>query len=413
MKVLFINRVYPPAEGATGQLLADLALMLVKEGWQITVLTGRTTGALRSEMVNGVRLERVDAMAFTRASHWQRALCYLTLYPALLWRAWRLPRADVVVTMTDPPLLPLLGPLLKEMKGCRLVHWAHDIYPEIAEELGVLAKGGWLAGLGRSGSTWALRQHDRIIVVGRCMKQKLRQRGLSEEAIRLVPNWAAAVRSIEHRANAFRREHGLEGRFVVMYSGNFGWAHSFEPMLEAAARLQSHRPEILFLFVGSGPRLAWIRQQVETRRIHNIHLLPPEPVEKLSQSLSAADLHLVSMQPNLCGLVVPSKLHGILAAGRPSLFLGPKESEAARILEEYRCGSVIETPDGATLAHCLVEWATHPDRLRAAGGRALLAAKHFTIANAARDFREILHQVAGSISLAEEVPQQIPSKTTT
>jgi glycosyltransferase involved in cell wall biosynthesis len=220
VKILFINRVYPPAEGATGQLLADLAPILAEEGWQITVLTSRTTGALRSEIVNGIRLERVGASTFTRASHWGRALCYLTLYPALLWRSLRLPRADVVVTMTDPPLLLLLGPLLKGMKGCRLVHWAHDIYPEIAEELGVLSKGGWLAGLCRSGSTRALRQHDRIIVVGRCMKQKLLQRGLSEKAIRLVPNWASSVRSIEHTANAFRREHGLESRFVVMYSGN-------------------------------------------------------------------------------------------------------------------------------------------------------------------------------------------------
>jgi colanic acid biosynthesis glycosyl transferase WcaI len=394
-------------------LLADLAPMLAQEGWQMTVLTGRTTGALRSEIIDGVRLERVGALTLTRASHWRRALCYLTLHPALLWRALRLPRADVVVTMTDPPLLLLLGPLLKGMKGSRLVHWAQDIYPEIVEELGVLSKGGRLAGLCRRASTWALRRHHRVIVVGRCMKERLLQRGLSGEAICVVPNWASSVRSIEHAANPFRREHGLEGRFVVMYSGNFGWAHAFEPILEAAARLQSHRPEILFLFVGAGPRLAWIRRQVETLRIHNVHFLPPQPVEKLPKSLSAADLHLVSMQPNLCGLVVPSKLYGILAAGRPSIFLGPKESEVARTLEEYCCGSVIEASDGATLAHCLVEWAGNPERLRAAGQRATLAAKHFTSAIAARDFREILHQVTASISRAEEVPQQIPSKTTT
>jgi glycosyltransferase involved in cell wall biosynthesis len=198
-----------------------------------------------------------------------------------------------------------------------------------------------------------------------------------------------------------------------MYSGNFGWAHTFEPILAAAERLQSRYPEILFLFVGSGPRLAWIKQQVETLRIRNVHFLPSQPAKKLSQSLSAADLHLVSMQPNLCGLVVPSKLYGILAAGRPSIFLGPKESEVSRTLEEYRCGSVIEAPDGATLAHCLVEWETHPDRLHAAGRCATLAVKHFTSAVAARDFREILRQVAASISPAEEVPQQIPSKTKT
>ena len=144
--ILFINRVYPPAEGATGTLLAELAGELAQAGWRVTVVTSRTSPQQpRSETVAGVRVERVSGLPFTRASHWRRALSYLSLYPALLWRAWRLPRHEVVVALTDPPLLLVPGALLAWSKRSRLLHWAQDLYPELAEEMGVLRKDGSLA----------------------------------------------------------------------------------------------------------------------------------------------------------------------------------------------------------------------------------------------------------------------------
>jgi len=417
MRALFLNRVYPPADGATGHVLANLAPELVRRGWEVTVVASGVAGsAPRSETVYGVRVERVSACGFTRRSHWKRALSYVTLYPTLLWRVLRLPRADIVVTMTDPPLLLLLGPILKWTKGCRLVHWAQDLYPEVAEELGVLRKGGWLASFCARLSTWAARRHDRIIAVGRCMKERWIARGLKEEIIRVVPNWAAASSShdkgpplpgpllprkeerenhaVANSANPFRREHCGDARFVVMYSGNLGLAHPFEAMLDAATQLNATRPDILFLIVGAGPRLPWVKQQVEERALSNVRQLPPQPADKLAESLGAADLHLVSMQENLCGLVVPSKLYGAMAAGRPCLFLGPRESEAARTLVEHGCGSVLDANDGAGLAHCIGEWSDDANRLRDAGRRAKQASAKFSASNAAEAFHQILLQAA-------------------
>jgi glycosyltransferase involved in cell wall biosynthesis len=395
MRVLFLNRVYPPSDGATGRLLADLAPELVRRGCDVTVVTSHAAGdAPRSAMVEGVRVERVSVLGLNRASHWRRALSYLTVYPALLWRVLRLPRADIVVTMTDPPLLVLLGPVLKWIKGCRLVHWAQDIYPEVAEELGVLPKGGRLATLCAWLSTWASRKHDRIIVVGRCMKERLLRRGLPAASIHVVANWTHHAHPIEHAANPFRREHGLEGRHVVMYSGNLGLAHPFDAILDAAAGLQSTHPEILFLIVGSGPRLAEVKRKAASRSPGNVRFLPPQPPEKLACSLSAADLHLASMLENLCGLVVPSKVYGILAAGRPCLFLGPKACEAARIVEEFRCGSVTDSGDGEALARCIVEWTLDRERLRDASRRAKEAARKFCLDASAPIFHEILLQAA-------------------
>ncbi|MEY2411133.1 MAG: colanic acid biosynthesis glycosyl transferase WcaI [Verrucomicrobiota bacterium] len=395
MKVLFLNRVCPPADGATGRLLAELAPALVRRGCEVTIVTSQAGGnAPASETIDGVHFERVNAARLVRASHWRRALGYLTVYPALLLRVLRLPRADVVVTMTDPPLLALLGPIVRAIKGCRLVHWAQDLYPEVAVELGVLRKEGALARLCTCLSSWAVRQHDRTIVVGRCMKEKLTRRGLPADSIRVIPNWTRSVEPLAHSENRFRREHKLEGRWVVMYSGNLGLAHPFQAVVDAAGFLQSGHPDILFLIVGAGPRLAEVRRDVESRALANVRFLPAQSSENLAHSLGAADLHLASMLENLCGLVVPSKVYGILAAGRPCIFLGPRLCEAARVIDEFQCGAIAASDDGMALARCLVEWSKDPQRCRQAGARASQAATQFSLETAAPLFYETLVEAA-------------------
>lgn len=394
--VLFLNRVYPPAEGATGQLLSELASELVRADWQVTVVTSRTHPHWpRSELVNGVRVERVSGLPFTRASHWRRAVSYLSLYPALLARAMKLPPADVVVTLTDPPLSLLLGPVLKRLRGSRLVHWAQDLYPELAEELGVLRKGGAIARVCRALSTRALRQHNGVVAVGRCMKQRLVARGVSADAIRVIPNWAQGAQAdpVSLAENPFRQAEGWQDRFVVMYSGNLGLAHPFEAMIDAAEQLHSTHPHILFAFVGQGARLPWVKQQVLRRRLANVQFLPSQPLENLPETLGAADIHLASMQGNLGGLVVPSKVYGILGAARPCVFLGPESSEAAQTIRQHQCGDVISHPAGAAVADCLTSWATNRERWATAVRRMTLASAAFRVAPAVAAFEGIFRQL--------------------
>ena len=403
LSLLFLNRVYPPADGATGQLLSELAPALVRQGHQVTVVTSQPGArSVSSETVDGVRVERVNGLPFTRASHWRRALSYLSLYPALLWRALRLPRADVIITMTDPPLLLVLGAVLKTLKGSRHVHWAQDIYPELAEEMDVLPKDGMVARTLRWISTAGLRHADRVIAVGRCMKARLVQRGLSPSAIEVIPNWGHGPDELEAKtraSNPFRIEHGLGDRFVIMYSGNLGLAHPFKAMLDAAERLQATHPQMLFLFVGNGPRLPWVREQVTQRTLENVRFLPFQPREKLAQSLAAADLHLASMLHELCGLVVPSKVYGVLSAGRPCVFLGPEESEAAQFILQNGCGSVLAKATGARLASCLSQWAGDGVMLRETCDRVEAMAGRVSLAAAVRAFSETLAKVGGSNSV--------------
>jgi colanic acid biosynthesis glycosyl transferase WcaI len=378
--VLFVNRVYPPSEGATGEMLATLAEHLAEHGFRVTVATGPCPDRPNDEVVRGVRILRVAGAAtrlrkdLSRTGVVQRVLGYAALYPKLLRRARQSGPVDVVVTKTDPPLLLLLGPLLAR-GGVRLVHWAQDLYPEVAEALGVLAPAGMPARLLRTLSTWALRRSDAVVAIGACMAARLVARGVDPHRIHEIPNWALGeVHPIPHAANAWRREQGLDGCFVVMYSGNMGLAHPFEAMLEAAALLQHEAPEVRFLFVGSGARKAWIEAEAVRRRLANVRVLPFQPKERLAESLSAADLHLVSMEHALDGLVVPSKIYGVAAAGRPCLFLGPGESEAARFIARTDLGTVVPEATGPTLAATIAAWHADPARRVAAGVRAAAGA---------------------------------------
>ena len=445
--IFFLNRVYPPLDGATGQLLAELAPELAKAGCPVTVLTScPSPHAPKSETIAGVLVERVGGLPFTRANHFCRALSYLSLYPLLLCRALQLPRADVVVTLTDPPLQLVLGPILKWCKRSKLVHWAQDVYPELAEELGVLRKNGLLARLLRGLSTWALRRSDHIIAIGHCMKARLVARGVACEQIDVIPNWghaspvATGVRTssssaerqwlkseihqssltlaaAEHEVTSFRQEHDLNGRFVVMYSGNLGLAHPFEAILDAAHQLDRTLPEVLFVFVGGGPRLPWVKERATELQLRNARFLPAQPREKLGQSLAAADVHLASMREDLCGLVVPSKVSGILSVGRPCIFLGPRQSEAAQLIRDYACGTVLERADGALLAECLSAWARDPERLRTAALQSRQAAQHVSLQRALSAFTHLFQAVIASSPTggrnAEMFPVPDPAVATT
>ena len=374
--VLFLNRVYPPTGGATGALLAEMAGALQARGYDVTVVTGPTENG-RASSPSDVRVERVGDTPFTDGSHWQRMQTYVARHAGLIRGTLRVPSPDVIVTKTDPPMLKILGPLLARVTGAQLVHWAQDLYPEVAEAAGVLSENGISAGGLRCASTVALQNHDHIVAVGRCMRERIIERGVAPETVSVIPNWTpSAVASIPHEENAFREEHDLEDRFVVMYSGNLGLAHSFTPILDAAAQLQRTDPAVCILFVGDGPRKSALQGEVAERELDNVRFLPFQPWDRLAESLSAADLHLVTMNPDMEGLVVPSKIYGALRAGRPVLFLGPDGSEAARLVRENDCGTVRPEASGRDVAGAIRRWKAHPDERTTAGRRAMAAVRH-------------------------------------
>lgn len=385
---VFVNRVYPPARGATGEFLRELAEGLAASGARVTVLTGAASGearGLRREVINGVRIVRVWSPPHQRLSHGRRALGYAVLYPQLAWQVFRMGAVDAVISMTDPPLLVAVV-TFAAVRARKRFHWAQDIYPEVAEVLGVVKAGGLIAKLLRAISRWALRRQNKVVVVGRCMDERMRARGVKAEKIKIIPNWSLADSEASGVSATMREELGWGDEFVALYSGNLGLAHDLETLIEAAKRLGSAR--VRMVFAGEGPR--WEETKRAAKDLLQVTFLPPQPREKLGAFLAAADAHLVSVRQGLDGLVVPSKAYGAMASGRPVAYVGPPNSEIARLVKEKGIGVAVENGDAMALAAALSGWDQDRAAADALGKRAQHTAREYTLAAALTKWREVL-----------------------
>lgn len=385
---VFTNRVYPPVGGATGELLKELAEGLVASGARVFVVTSAQDGACASskgEIISGVGVIRVGTAAFTRVSHWRRALSYLGLYPQLMWQVWKLGKVDAVVSMTDPPL-QVAAVTLASCRAKKRIHWAQDVYPELAEELGVIGRGGMLTNILRAVSNWALRRQDEIVVVGRCMRERLVHRGIDAGKIEAIPNWSSVTPVSEEQVQEMRETLGWNGKFVALYSGNIGLAHDFETLAGAAKLLEG--AGVQMVFAGEGPRLEELKRAMQG--FTHVTFLPPQAKEDLSAFLAAADVHLVTVRTGLEGLVVPSKAYGILAAGRPVIYVGSTESEVAKLLSESGAGLVFPNGDARGLAGALKSAAAASDMFQRIGAAALRSAGGWTFVKALAKWHEVL-----------------------
>lgn len=391
MPVIFLNRYFHPDHSATSQMLSELAFGLAAAGLDVRVITCRQryedpgAGLPARETIRGVQVHRIATTRFGRAWLPGRALDYLTFYLAAAWRLWRLAgRGDVVVAKTDPPLLSVVAAPVARLRGARLVNWLQDVFPEVAEALHVGGRAGRLPfALLRRLRNRSLRAAAVNVVLGTRMAETLQRRGIPADRIRIVPNWAdgATVRPVAPAANALRTEWGLDGCFVAGYSGNLGRAHEVDTLVDAMVRLQrtsrsarggdgATPREIRFLFIGGGARTPQLQAAVARHGLGNVRFEPYQPQQRLAESLSAADVHIVSLIPDLEGLIVPSKIYGIAAAGRPAVFLGDPDGEIPRMLAEHGIGMTVPPGDGERLAQVLTDLAADPERCRAMGGRA-------------------------------------------
>jgi glycosyltransferase involved in cell wall biosynthesis len=306
-------------------------------------------------------------------------LSYLTLYPQLMWQVWKLGAVDAVVSMTDPPM-QVAAVTLASCRAKKKIHWAQDVYPELAEELGVISRGGLLARVLRAVSTWALRRQDEVVAVGRCMRERLVRRGVDAGKIEVIPNWSPVRAVSAASVGAMRKKLGWDGKFIALYSGNIGLAHDFETLVGAAKLLEGGGVQVVF--AGEGPRLEQVRR--ETEGLGHVAFLPPQAKDHLSAFLAAADVHLVTVRAGLEGLVVPSKAYGILVAGCPMIYVGPRDSEVACLLDETNAGQVVANGDSIALASMLRKMAEAPR------SRQTVIAEEFALPKALGRWKEIL-----------------------
>ena len=362
MKVLLLNQFFWPDASATSQLLTDLARSLVDEGHDVTVICSEKGGyAVLADDIKGppVSIYRVGGMPFVRGVV-GRLLSYFSFFVSATTHSLLLHKQDLVVTLTTPPLLSLVGTLTKFIRGSKHFIWEMDLYPDVAVDLGYFKKGGlsdratgFLADVSR-------KYANGIIALGQCMKERLQTRGIPSEKIFIADNWAdgEAIQPMPRVGSA--------ENLVLLYSGNLGLAHDLTTITASISSLRGDE-RFRFLFVGSGGRRAELSAYIKEQGLRSVELRPYVQRDSLGESLALGDIGLVTQREACCGSVVPSKVYGLLAAGRPILFVGPRDATPARIIARFGCGWHVEVGDDAGLTSLLRYLIDHPDEVRRVG----------------------------------------------
>jgi colanic acid biosynthesis glycosyl transferase WcaI len=402
-RIVFVNRFFFPDHSANSQMLSDLAFHLAASGKNVSVITSRqrygdpAAGLPASETVRGVEVHRVPTTGYGRAALSGRALDYLSFYVSASKTALELvDQGDILVAKTDPPLMSVLAQQVVRRRRGRLVNWLQDVYPEVAAELGVRFLRGPLGHGFKSMRDSSLRAAAANVVLGDRMAQRIIACGVPQSQIRVIPNWGDddVISPVTPEANPLRQQWGLHDKFVVGYSGNLGRAHEFDTLLGAAAQLKVDR-NIVFLFIGDGFHLAKLARSVSERGLTETFMFQPyQDRSLLKLSLSVPDIHWISLRPEVEGLIVPSKIYGVLAAGRPVISITSEDGEIATLVDQYQCGIVIKPGDSKGLADALVSLARDRGRCARLGqlGRAALDA-HFTRQHGFDHWTKLLEEI--------------------
>jgi colanic acid biosynthesis glycosyl transferase WcaI len=411
-RIIFLNRYFFPDHSATSQILADLAFHLASCGHDVHVITSQQLydqprACLPAwEVIDGVTVHRLVTTRFGRSALPGRGLDYLSFFFAARRAILAIAApGDIVVAKTDPPLIGLVAMQAARERSLHLVNWLQDIYPEIAMQLGLpLVSGPLGRGLARLRDL-SLHAGAANVVVGNRMADTLRARGIGSDKIHVVANWCddETIRPVASADNPLRREWGLDQQFVVGYSGNLGQAHEFDTVLAAAERLREDR--IIFLVIGGGSKFEQLGRRVKEYRLDRlIRLVPYQARQLLTYSLSAPDVHWVSLKAQLEGLIVPSKFYGIAAAGRPIIAITAPDGELARLVRQHGCGCVVAPGDAAALADTLRHLSTDREARIAMGLRARqMLDAHFTRRQALQQWRTLLESIGSPRAAAGSV----------
>jgi glycosyltransferase involved in cell wall biosynthesis len=343
-RILVLNQYYWPGVEATAHLLTELCESLAEE-YDVEVVTGVLhghEGDPRELERKGVRIVRVSSTAYERSELGRRAANYVSYLGSALAHALRGPAPDLVLCMTDPPIVGDVGVVIGRRFGVPVLVISQDVFPEIATELGRLRNPA-VVGVLRSLVGAYLRRADRIVAIGETMRRRLELKGAAPDRLRVIPNWVdTAAITPQPRDNTWAQSHGFDGKFVVMHSGNVGHAQDLDSLVRAATFVRD-LDDLLIVIAGFGARHAEMVELAARLEVDDVvRFLPYQKRKRLPLSLSSADLHVVGLAKGLAGYVVPSRLYGILSAGRPVIAAADDDSETARLVAEVGCGVVIE-----------------------------------------------------------------------
>jgi glycosyltransferase involved in cell wall biosynthesis len=398
MRLLFLNRSFWPDIEATGQFLTELCEDLSLRGHKITIVSGPPYHVATKRVIpwtrdshGAVAIVRTWGTRFSKRRLATRMMNLATYYVLAALAVFAAGRPDIVIAATDPPLLGALGAILKRWWGCGFVYNVRDLYPDIARVTGGV-KNRALLRLLEVSNKMAYESADSIVALGNDMADRIVRKGVASAKVSVVTDWADCelIRPVDK--SALREE--FRDRFIVMYSGNLGLSQQLETVLDAASLLTENR-RIVFLLVGDGVRKNWLQDRARELGLDNVRFLPYQPRERLADSLSAADAHLIALLPGTAGCVVPSKIYGILAAGRPVIAMMDQDSEVANLVNKYQVGKVVTPGDAQALATAISEASKDPERIeRMQSSARRLALEKFERKTVTGQFAEVIEMVA-------------------
>jgi len=347
LKILLLNQCFYPDVVSTAQHLTDLATALSSRGHEVTVVTSDrgyddpATRFKQRERWQGIEIIRIPSLSFGKDGRWRRAFNFGSFILVCSLRLLTLRRFDLTIALTSPPLISFLAALFVRLRGGKFYFWVMDLNPDEAIVAGWLEEDSLTSRLFQRMLRYSFRVATRTVVLDRFMKERVVAKGVDPESVTIVPPWAHDdhVEYSEAGREAFRRRHGLSDKFVVMYSGNHSPCHPLDTLLSVARALET-RFEIVFCFVGGGSEQVKVRES----GLNNVKCLPYQPLDELSNSLSAADLHVVVMGEKFVGIVHPCKVYNILAVGAPALYIGPEPSHVTDIASRH--GTFFRTRHG-------------------------------------------------------------------
>jgi len=380
--VLIISQTFVPDPASVGQHVADVAIEMARRGHPVHVLTsarGYENPQMKyppRENLRGVDVRRLPLASFGKKSILTRVIGTAAFMAQIFFRALFTPRLGGIFFSTSPPLVGLVGTTVAMLRRVPCAYWAMDLNPDQLIAMGKIKQRSMIARILEAVNRWILRRSDLIIALDRFMADRLAQRDPKlRDKMLVLPPWpheehiAPGEAPSTNGVNPFRERHGLAGKFVVMYSGNHSPSNPLDTVLEAARELRDD-DSIRFLFVGGGIGKPKVEAFIREHRLTHAMSLPYQPLSELKYSLSAADVHVVSLGQEMVGIIHPCKIYGAMAASRPVLFVGPKPSHITDLLDQHELGWHVAHGDVAGAVAVLRAMAAmSPDQMSAKGNR--------------------------------------------
>ena len=384
-KILIISEPFYPQVAACNQLLLDLCEDLAKAGYNVKVVTGNPSemlkqkqkrNILRQENYKGIEIFRLRNTTFNKYRIAGRVVNYLTFHFLVFFHILFYERPNLVFVLSTPPFISFHGLMLKMLKRSKVIYNVQDLFPDLAVELGKL-KNKQFIGFLKKLSDLIIKKVDKVVVIGEFMKKRirgelLRGTNISNNHIVTIHNWADGdkikVLREDIENNYLKKKWGLEGRFVVLYSGNIGYLHEFDTVISAAECFAKRGlREIVFVFIGEGIKKNYIKKKVNEKGLNNILFFPYQPQEMLTYSLGLANVSLVTLEKGFEGMLVPSKIYGVLASGRPVIAVVGEESEIVEIIRKGKCGKIVKIGDCKALVNSILNYYKDPQKCNEEG----------------------------------------------